>query len=420
MVCTLLGGPDEAPGVRLLSRTPAGEVPDGRSGLHGLDLEENGRLVVFASDADDLLPGDDNRRSDVYLDAGDDELVRLSDLDGRAPDGASRDPRLSRDGLWAVYTTHAVDLLPGKSTELGDIVLHDLSSGERTCVSRAPDDAEADGPCGLPDVSGDGRLVVFQSWAGNLVADDTNGRGDIFVHDRATGETRRVSVAADGAQAHGDSTHPAMSADGRFVSFSSDAPDLVPGDTNGVADVFVVELETGAIERVNVGPDDAQADAGGGLFPRSALSADGRHVAFVSLAGNLVDGDPGPPVTEQVFLRDRHEGVTTRVSSDAEGAAADDRCSAPALSDDGRFVAFVSRARNLTGDEDVAADVFVLDRRTRMLRRVSAPSHELGERDDAGDVALSGKGCTIVFASRASDQVAGDGNFASDVFVVEL
>ena len=141
----------------------------------------------------------------------------------------------------------------------------------------------------VASISADGRYVAFISDASNLVPGDTNGVTDIFVYDRQTGTIERVSVAADGTQGNGGSCQPSISADGRYVAFSSYASNLVPGDTNGISDVFVYDRQTDTIERVSVAADGTQGNSYS--WQPASISADGRYVAFSSFASNLVPGD---------------------------------------------------------------------------------------------------------------------------------
>jgi archaellum component FlaF (FlaF/FlaG flagellin family) len=129
--------------------------------------------------------------------------------------------------------------VPGDTNGTWDVFVHDRVTGQTTRVSVASDGTQGNGHSGSPSISADGRYVAFSSSASNLVPGDTNGRGDVFVHDRLTGQTTRVSVASDGTQGNGDSWWPSISADGRYVAFASEASNLVPGDTNGTWDVFV-------------------------------------------------------------------------------------------------------------------------------------------------------------------------------------
>src|SRR5206468_8005529 len=156
------------------------------------------------------------------------------------------------------------------------------------CVGGAPGSGHGSGSVAVPAPSADGRLVAFHSDATNLVAGDTNGATDVFVHDRQTGTTERVSVPSGGTEGNGFSAGPALSADGRFVAFHNTATNLVAGDTNGKTDVFVHDRQTGTTERVSVASDGTQ---GNGPSSGAALSADGGLVAFHGTATNLVAGD---------------------------------------------------------------------------------------------------------------------------------
>ncbi|GAG36814.1 unnamed protein product, partial [marine sediment metagenome] len=216
------------------------------------------------------------------------------------------------------------------------------SPGTNELVSVDSAGNQADGFSTLSAISTDGRFVAFVSAASNLASGDTNGQSDVFVHDRQTGATERVSVDSAGSQADGGSETPAISADGRFVVFVSAASNLVPGDTNGQSEVFVHDRQTGATEQVNVDSAGNQAD---GSSEAPAISGDGRFVAFVSAASNLVPGDTDGQT--EIFVHDRRTGATERVSVDSAGNQGDDGSGAPAISADGRFVAFASTGTNL-------------------------------------------------------------------------
>jgi hypothetical protein len=188
----------------------------------------------------------------------------------------------------ALVVALAVTLLGVVATSSG------AAAGDTTRVSLTSSGAQANGDSDGPFMSADGRLVVFSSSAPNLVPRDTNGETDIFVRDRSTGTTERVSVDSSGIQPNGSSGHPSVSADGRFVAFSSRASNLVPDDTNGIADgtpdVFVRDRQTGTTERVSVDSSGNQANSSSCCLPPS-ISSDGRSFAFQSYASNLVPGD---------------------------------------------------------------------------------------------------------------------------------
>jgi Tol biopolymer transport system component len=274
-------------------------------------------------------------------------------------------PALSADGRFVAFASGASNLVAGDTNDEADIFVHDRQTGTIERVSVASDGTQGGSPVFgslVSTLSADGRFVAFASDATNLVAGDTSGQIDVFVHDRETGATERVSVASDGTQQDSGSLTPvALSADGRFVAFQSDATNLVGDDTNGKFDVFVHDRLTGATERVSVASDGTEGNGASASF---ALSADGRFVAFASSATNLVAGDTnGVP---DVFVRDRLTGTTERVSVTSDGAEGTGGSSGslnPTLSADGRFVAFLSDA-NLAGDTGGAVDVFVHDRQT--------------------------------------------------------
>src|SRR4051794_5328017 len=224
---------------------------------------------------------------------------------------------------------------------------------------------------GGPSISAVGGFVAFESYATDLVPGDTNDQGDIFVRNRKTGTTKRISVGPNGVQGNGESAFPAISADGRFVAFWSSASNLVPGDTNGAGDIFVRDRKLDTTERVSVGPKGRQANDES-FVP--AISADGRFVAFISAASNLVPGDTNR--ASDIFVRDRKLGTTERVSLSSDGLQGNsDSFWTPSLSANGRFVAFTSTATNLVpGDTNRQEDIFVRDRRLGTTELVSVSS----------------------------------------------
>jgi Tol biopolymer transport system component len=241
-----------------------------------------------------------------------------------------------------------------------------------TRVSVRSSGAEGSDGGDAPSISADGRFVAFES-SSQLVPADHNGQRDIYVHDRVTGRTTRVSVTSTGAEATGSSYGPTISADGRFVAFSSDAEDLVGNDSNVVSDIFVHDRQTGRTKRVSLRTDGSQAIGGDSSNP--SISPDGRWVAFGSFAGDFTAGDIGPDW--DVFLYDRREGRIRRVSDLPGAAEPDGESSAPVVSEGGRHVAFWSEAADLVGDDlNGQRDVFVWTRSTDAFERVSVRSNE--------------------------------------------
>ena len=200
-----------------------------------------------------------------------------------------------------VFSSDSTRLVPGDTNDKGDVFVHDRETGQTTRVSVASDGTQANDEAFYfyPSISADGRFVVYASAADNLVPDDTNNMWDIFLHDRETGQTTRVSVASDGTQANSYVRTPSISANGRFVVFSSEADNLVPGDTNNREDVFLHDQQTGRTMLVSVADDGSQKN-GGSYYP--SISAGGRFSAFLSLANDLVTGDTNG--VRDVFVRD--------------------------------------------------------------------------------------------------------------------
>ena len=381
-------------------------------------LSADGRAVVFCSTASNLVAGDTNGVSDAFVhDRASGATIRVSvDSSGvQANSHSCWDPALSADGRFVVFTSFASNLVVGDTNGRVDVFVHDRQSGATTRASVDSAGFQASGHSYRPAISGDGRFVAFDSVAANLVAGDTNGRLDVFVHDRQGGATTRVSVASDGVQANRHSLKPTISAAGRFVTFESEALNLVAGDTNNADDAFVHDRANGATIRVSVASNGAQ---GNDLSAEPAISGDGRFVAFRSLASNLVAGDTNN--VNDVFVHDRSCGRTARVSVASGGAQANSDSHEPAISANGRFAGFFSVSSNLVaGDTNGAYDIFVHDRHSNSTTRVSVSNAGTQGNQNSQEPSLSVDGRTIAFYSGASNLVAGDTNAAGDVFVHE-
>jgi len=274
-----------------------------------------------------------------------------------------------------------------------------------------------------PSVSSDGRFVAFSSYASDLVEGDTNGVPDVFVHDRFTKKTVRVSVDSTGAQANDSGLYPdvAISADGRFVTFDSVATNLVPDDTNRNSDVFVHDMLTGVTECVSVDSTGKPAryptsfNTAGSDSP--AISGDGRYVLFHSSGVNLVGGDNNQ--LQDVFVRDRHTGTTTRVSVNSAGQqpTTEDTFFYSAISSDGRYAAFASRDPVFKPVDDHVTHVYVHDRELHTTTLVSRATDGTPGTADSGSPGLSADGRYVSFYSSASNLVSNDTNGSADMFV---
>lgn len=411
---------------RLTTTTRVSTATGGAQATGGASREPSisadGRFVAFSSYASTLVTDDTNSKSDVFIhDRQTGQTTRVSVAsDGSQANDHSGSPSLSADGRYVAFYSSATNLVAGDTNGLGDIFVHDRQTGQTTRVSVASDGSQTNDENSLFAISADGRYVAFTSAATNLVAGDTNGAIDVFVHDRQTGQTTRVSVASDGSQANSISFFPAISADGRFVAFLSNATNLVAGDTNGAIDVFVHDRQTGQTTRVSVASDGAQANGASNVHPSlPGISADGRFVTFASLATNLALNDTNGHA--DIFVHDRQTGQTTRVSVASDGTQGNGASARPAISPDGRFIAFISNATNLTpGDTNAQQDVFLHDRVTGQTIRVSVVTGGAQANGAPEEVAIARFGWTVAFASSATDLVENDTNGFVDVFAHDV
>jgi Tol biopolymer transport system component len=247
-------------------------------------------MAAFSSNADNLVPGDRNNQPDVFMrDRRKKRTILVSvGLGGRPADDVSWAPSVSADGRFVAFASFASNLVPGDTNGTSDVFVRDLRAGTTTRVSVGTGGGQANDTSVTPSISADGRFVAFASYASNLVPDDTNRGWEVFVRDRYARTTTRISVGPGGRQVHGNSDGPSISADGRFVAFASDASDLVARDTNGERDIFVHDRRKHQTMRVSVGPRGLQANSGS-EWP--SISPEGGFVGFRSHATNLVPND---------------------------------------------------------------------------------------------------------------------------------
>ncbi len=383
-------------------------------------ISSDGHFVAFHALASNLVVGDTNDDYDVFVrDRESDATYRVSvSSSGLQANGPSGYGSISPDGRYVGFDSSATNLVAGDTNNNYDAFIRDLLNGTTIRVSVASDGTQGNASSGYASVCQGGQYVAFVSTASTLIPIDTNGADDIFVRDVLNGITTRVSVASDGTESNGSSAIPSISADGRYVAFYSTATNLVLNDTNNTYDVFVHDRQTGVTTRVSVSSDGTQ---GNNWSSWPSISADGRYVAFYSRATNLVAGDTN--ARDDVFVRDRDTSTTTRVSVSSAGVQGNNHSGAYglAISPDGQYVAFESRATNLvTGDSNGAGDVFIRNRTTNSTVRVSTASNGAqanGSSDLTMNRALSAGGRYVAFNSLATNLVADDTNGANDVFV---
>ncbi|MBK7876387.1 MAG: PD40 domain-containing protein [Planctomycetes bacterium] len=326
-------------------------------------MSADARFVAFESDASNLVAGDTNGVRDVFVkDLQTGAVLRASvDSAGNQGDAPSHLATLSPDGTWIAFESDATNLVAGDTNGVRDVFLHELATGITLRASVATGGAEGNAASTLPSLSVNGVRVAFQSDATNLVAGDTNAASDVYVYERATGTTLRASVGAAAVQGDAASAGASISADGRILAFQSDATNLVAGDTNGWTDVFARDLLAGFTMRVSVDTGGAQATGPSTILGAYQVSADGRWIAFDSTAGNLVAGDTNG--TNDCFVRDLWTGSVARVDVTTAGAQAAAGARAPSISANGQYVAFESSSSTLvTGDNNNYWDVFLRDR----------------------------------------------------------
>ncbi len=343
-------------------------------------------------------------------------LVSIASTGEQVMGAGSQQPSVSADGRFVTFITDASNVVPGDTNFAFDAFVRDRLTNETTRVSVSSTGAEGDQGGGATAISADGRFVAFTSGSTNLVAGDTNETSDAFVHDRLTGVTERVSVSSTGAEGNLGSGATSISADGRFVAFVSYATNLVDGDTNNTLDAFVHDRVTGVTDRVSVSSTGEQADR---FSEGAAISADARFVAFQSFATNLVAGDTNNGF--DVFVHDLSTGTTERVSVSATGAQGDFSSFAPSISGEGRFVAFSAVATNLVvGDTNGTVDAFVRDRASGTTERVSVSTAGAQANERCDLPSISADGTRVAFQSLSTTLVERDTNGLDDIFVHDL
>ncbi|MEG4247372.1 calcium-binding protein [Microcoleus sp. Pol10D4] len=400
-------------------------------------ISPDGRFVAFESPASNLVPGDTNASEDVFVrDTLANTTTRVSvDSAGNQANEDSFDPSISADGRFVAFWSVATNLVPGDTNANSDIFVRDTLTNTTTRLSVDSEGNQADDQTYYgsinPSISADGQFVAFESKDSYLVPGDTNETYDIFVRDTLTNSTTRVSVDSAGNQGNNTSVDPltryddfrrggsknsSISSDGRFVAFQSYSSNLVPGDTNYSPDIFVRDTLTNTTTRLSV---DSAGNQGNGESYNPSISGDGRFVAFRSDASNLVPGDTNE--TYDIFVRDTLTNTTTRVSVDSAGNQANGDSSNASISANGRFVAFYSGASNfVSGDTNNASDIFVRDTLTNTTTRVSVDAAGNQGNNASFYPSISADGRRVAFNSNSSNLVPGDTNNTRDVFVSDI
>ncbi|MCE9594252.1 MAG: hypothetical protein K8S98_08660 [Planctomycetes bacterium] len=381
-------------------------------------LSADGRFVAFSSWSTGLVVGDTNGVRDVFVhDRLNGSLQRASvTSSGAEAHGTSESPSLSRDARFVAFESYANDLVPNDSNGRIDVFVRDLVAGTTECVSRNALGATSNGPSNWAAISGDGRFVAFTSEATDLVAGNPAFSIQVFVRDRVTGAIELASRAGSGAIGDGNCIdRPALSADGRFVAFASWGANLVANDTNVTCDVFVRDRIAGTTERVSVSSTQAEADSST-RWP--AITADGRYVAFMGPTSNLFFPDHN--TKDDVFRRDRLLGTTICASITPGFSTGDQWSRFPSISDDGKSIAFVTVSSDiLPGDVPGTIDGALRDLNTGTTSKLDFVWNGASPAPVAGLCVLSGDARVAAFQSADPGYVLDDVNTVSDVFAVE-
>lgn len=397
----------------LISKTISGTVGNDQS--YQPDVSSDGRYVVFASDSTNLVNNDNNGATDIFVydrQASTFEIVSRQS-DGDSSNGNSYEPAISGDGRWVVFCSFASNLVGGDDNNRPDIFLYDRDDNEVRRLSDAPNgDDGNDNSCGQSDLSSNGQYVAFVSNASNLVVSDTNNVRDVFIYNRGDDSIRRIT-AESGAQASATSDRPTISDDGRYIAFQSDASNLVSGDDNNQSDIFVYDRSDNDMERVSE-KQDGTDNSTGSFSP--AISGDARFVVFESGDGTLVSGDNNGKT--DIFLHVRDGNAIERISLQTDEGQANDNSIQASISTDGRYVTFTSAATNL--DElngETVTNIFVRDRTAGTTTSVSYTTEDDPGNNSSDTPQISGNGRYIVFASAATNLLPEDTNTRADVYL---
>jgi len=340
----------------------------------------------------------------VGADHGDGTFLVTTDRDGTPGDNASRSPSMSASGTRIVYSSWATNLVDNDTNGLPDIFLYDIPTGSTTLISQRSDGGASNGQSSQPAITADGSKIVYSSSATILVDNDTNGYADVFLYDVDTGNTVRVSVRSNGAQGNANSNSAALSADGTRITFISRASNFVDGDSVGSADVFVHDTTDATTIRISAGSTAYSSD----------ISADGNRITYYTSSGIFAF-----PAT--VYLYDMTTSATIPVSVGIGGTPGDGSSYSPTISADGTKILFASEATNLIAtDTNNRSDMFLYDATTGTIERISIGLGASQSNGDSWSGAISDNGTKATFRSTSTNLVANDTNARVDLFVHDI
>lgn len=377
-------------------------------------LSRDGLFLAFNSDDSAAVPPTVGLQ--IFLrdvTAGTNTLVSTA-LGGGGGSGDSVRASIDGDGSHVGFDSLAADLVVGDIEGQRDVF---LSNASLVRVSETGGGAGGNGDSSHASVSASGSCVVYQTLASNLAGPDGNAAADVLLYDVATGTQTRVSKAVGGGDPQGSSQRPDVDEACRFVVFESDAPDLVPGDGNGVSDVFLVDLLLGTTRRISVAPGGGNAN---GASTDANISDDGRFISFLSAATNLLAMPTDLKGVPQCYIHDTLKGSTELASRSLAGEGADGGCQDPRISGDGRFVGFGSVSTNLGGGALPIRRTYLADTRTQIVREVSVNSAGVPtDMRTNGGISMADGGRILAFDALGTnlDSAQPDTNGAFDVFL---
>lgn len=408
--------------ISLVSVSEKGHQGNGPS--YFSSISSDGRFVAFHSEASNLVAGDNNNAPDIFVrDRRSGQTTRVSiSSNGEEANGASQLNSISGDGRYVAFQSFARNLVEMDGWQ-SHAYLHDRRDRQTSLVSVSSDGTPGNNhSAGGLDISGTGRFVTFSSAADNLVVDDTNGESDVFVHDRVTGQTTRVSVSDGGVEGNDSSWTPSISGNGRYVAFHSAASNLIDNDNNRAADVFVHDRQIQQTTRVSIASNGAEGRWGGGADP--SISSDGRFVVFSSDAHNLVENcnEAG----HNIYRHDRIMRQTICITeNDMDGIDENEGVRNrrnPSISRNGRYITYQSYL-SLGGNRLGQSLVYLYDHVTRQTTLISTSRNGGLPNGRTNHLPrISNTGRQIVFSSNSNDMLeeGGDVNQQRDIFVFDL
>jgi len=398
----------------------SGHIPNSNdSSGTNTGLSEDGRYVVFDSNANNLVANDTNNKKDVFLrDRKNNTIERISvSSSGVQGNGDSKDASVSADGRYVTFLSYATNLVVNDTNAKGDIFLHDRQTGITTRVSKKRDGSQNTGQCFSPSINTTGTHIVFDA-EDMLDSSDTNGKKDIYMYTISSGEIKLISVASDGTVGDGVSVTGSVSADGKFVAFSSYANNFstATGAVN-LPQIFLKNIQDNTMQCISLAPDGSE---GNDRSTTASISADAKYIVFQSYATNLLNSNDANGGKVDIFLYDLEKAKMELISKSSSGQQANDTSYLSyglSISKNGRYITFRSGATNLVADDTNGVyDAFLHDRKSGSTIRLS-----INNNNEEGNLlsyapSISPSGNYATFLSQSSNLVPGDNNNKSDVF----